>query len=458
MLKFGNKKGCAVGMKGNGCGLSGVMMLAGLLLAASEASAFTWKAKSTAAEKAALVDYLRRSEVTCAVVAPEHFAAELEAQTNTTDWMQCAIDYGTKVLAAREGRDAADSARRFALEVIDYPLHVDNYGPKITSAEMSAFNDMVVRYARGAKDRVLGEVRAARVPEGELWAWRIYNMAFILKGPRHTVALDLTPRPQLIAKPYAELMKDFTAAVRANGGKTPQRLDFHAGAPQVWCPEDWTAFAEVVDVAFLTHPHGDHTSEPFLREMIRLGKPVVLPGDVTTYVEVPGKPQGERVPFTTGPSCIRLLEDHAEPVDVAGIGVRNFRGYQDDVPCNVYVLDIDGVRVVDNGDNYDRGKEKLVSQVPPADLIIASTWNSVHHILGCVQAAPGFDMSRAAFLPAHENELGHSVGHRESYHEMYTTPERLGKPAFPLKRTFPLGWGECFRWSAPNPLRSDGKK
>ena len=99
------------------------------------------------------------------------------------------------------------------------------------------------------------------------------------------------------------------------------------------------------------------------------------------------------------------------------------------------------VFIVDNGDNYARDKEKMLENAPPADVIIASTWNQVNHILGCVQKAEGFNPQTAAFLPAHENELGHSVNHRESYHEMYTDPNRLGNSVFPLERTFPLGWG-----------------
>ena len=384
-------------------------------LVATQAFSFTWKAKSIAEEKSALIARLERSDVACpGLQSPQDFAARLAGDSGTISWMQAAIDYGSALLKVTEGRDATDPVRRLGLEVIDYPLHVDNYGGKLADDERNAFNEAVLGYARTTRDRVVKEVRAARVPDGQLWIWRIYNMAFILKGPQHTVAIDLTSRPVL-----------------------PR-------APQVWAAEDWKAVAEIVDLAVVTHPHGDHTSEPFLREMMRLGKPLVLPGDVSTYVIREGRPVA--IPYTTGPSCVKLVEDHKDPVDVAGVGFRNFRGFQDSVPCNVYLMDIDGVRVVDNGDNYDRGKEKMLEQAPPADVVIASTWNQVHHVLTCVQAAPGFSPEQAVFVPAHENELGHSVAHRESYLEMYTMPERLGKPAFPLTRTFPLGWGECLKY------------
>lgn len=208
-----------------------------------------------------------------------------------------------------------------------------------------------------------------------------------------------------------------------------------------------TQVAKEQTAALVAHPHGDHTSEPFLREMMRLKKPLVLPGDLLCRAQVGGKPQVNWVPFTTRETCHKLTLDHSEPIDIGGISIWNFLGNQGKgVPCNVYLLEIDGVRIVDNGDNYARDKEKMLENAPPADVIIASTWNQVNHILGCVQKAEGFNPQTAAFLPAHENELGHRVNHRESYHEMYTDPNRLGNRVFPLERTFPLGWGECFKF------------
>lgn len=408
-----------------------LLLAATCAMGALQAAAFSWKAKPIADEKTALINHLKgaRTVSVPSVPSPAKFAEKISMQTGL-EWLQEAIDYGNAVLKATQGRDATDAARRLGLEVIDYPLHVNNYSDTITPEEMKAFNDMVIGYARGARDRVLKQVRAARVPSGQLWIWRIYNMAFLIKGPRHTVAVDLTERPQLVAKPYREILKDFNAEMKK--GKTFKDFDFHVGAPRAWEDKDWEAVADLVDLAVITHPHGDHTSVPFVNAMVKRGKPMVMPCSKYCMTELSGVTVFDK--------------DNSEPVDVAGVGIRNFRGFQDNVPCNVYVLDIDGVRVVDNGDNYDRGKEKLLAGVPPADVIIASTWNNVHHVLSCVQQAKGFDAGRAAFIPAHENELGHSVNHRESYHEMYSLDGRLGKLNFPLKRTFPLGWGECLKY------------
>ena len=147
--------------------------------------------------------------------------------------------------------------------------------------------------------------------------------------------------------------------------------------------------------------------------------------------------------ITQAACCVKLTKDNLEPVDVGGVKVRNFLGNQGkDTPCNVYLLDIDGVLVADNGDNYDRGKERMLAKCPPADVIIASTWNKIQEMVKSCEAAPGFDRTKAVLLPSHENELGHRVQQRESYWEMYTRKDRLGDRKFPWPRVHPLGYGE----------------
>ena len=63
-------------------------------------------------------------------------------------------------------------------------------------------------------------------------------MGFIIKGPRHTVAIDVTNLPLFRDKPdrrYAP-NKDFI----------------------IWKPKDWRRLVELTDMFVLTHPHGDH--------------------------------------------------------------------------------------------------------------------------------------------------------------------------------------------------------
>ena len=347
--------------------------------------------------------------------------------------MRAAIKRGAELLKASEGGDFNDKNREHGLRIIDYPLHLDNYDLKNSSPEdRQAFKEVVREYCAGARERVFAEVAAAKIPDGSLRLWRIYNMGYIIKGPIHTVAIDITARPEFYAVDGGRFVKDTNTVV--------------------WCKADWKRLAELADMIFVTHPHGDHYNRDGIEAFIAAKKPVVVPCDLVAYTanrpakEGPdGKYVAEKKILTTAPCCVKLTEDHLEPVDVGGVKVRNFRGNQgENVPCNVYLIDIDGVLVAHNGDNSVMDKERMLSKCPPADVIIASTWNNVQGMVNCCAGAPGFDRTKSVLLPSHENELGHGVDHRESHHEMYTRKDRLGNREFPWPRVHPLGYGESF--------------
>ena len=403
------------------------LRLAALSALVAAASAFDWKPKPTAQLKADLVAYAREA-------GEGGFADAVEKTTSTAEWMRLAFKRGGELLKASEGGDFDDERRMHGLRIVDYPLHLDNYDQKRSTAEdKRVFIDVVREYCADARDRVFREVAAAKVPKGKLRLWRIYNMGYVMKGPKHTVAIDVTARPEF----YLVEGKRYI----------PQTNKV------VWCAADWKRLAELSDMLFVTHPHGDHYNRAGIAAFVAARKPVVVPCDIEEYKIPDGPPKKgpdgkyiiEKENLTTDPCCVKLDRDHLEPVDVGGVKVRNFLGNQGkDTPCNVYLLDIDGVLVADNGDNYDRGKERMLAKCPPADVIIASTWNKVQEMVKSCEAAPGFDRTKSVLLPSHENELGHRVQQRESYWEMYTRQDRLGNREFPWPRVHPLGYGESF--------------
>ena len=403
-----------------------VLRLAALAAVVVFASAFDWKPKTTAKLKADLVAYANS-------VGETELANAVKDASGTAEWMRASLKRGSELLKASEGGDFNDKNREHGLRIIDYPLHLDNYDQERSSAEdKKAFNEVVRDYCVSARERVFSEVAAATIPEGSLRLWRIYNMGYIIKGPKHTVAIDITARPELYTASGKYFVKDTNTVI--------------------WCKADWKRLAELADMIFVTHPHGDHYNRAGIEAFVEANKPVVVPCDLVAYAtnRPPKKgPDGkyvvEKEILTTAPCCVKLTEDHLEPVDVGGVKVRNFLGNQGvNVPCNVYLIDIDGVLVADNGDNYDMDKERMLSKCPPADVIIASTWNNVQGMVNCCAGAPGFDRTKSVLLPSHENELGHSVDHRESYREMYTRADRLGNREFPWPRVHPLGYGESF--------------
>lgn len=365
--------------------------------------ALNWPCQPTATVKADCVRFARENGL-------GEFADRIASQTDTTSWIDETIRFCEAQLAKTQGRTHPDEERRRAFMLLDYPLHVDNYAPTTTKDEIAAYERAVTGYMRRTIARVLREVRAAKVAPGTLRAWHVYNMAYVLKGERKTVLIDFTPYPFF-------------------DRQTP------------WTDDDWQAFAELGDLLVITHPHRDHSSYPLMRRLRALGKPLILP------CEMRDRETGEE--FKAGEGVVVLDRDHDKPVDVGGVRFWNFMGNQGaGVPCNTYLIDIDGVRIADNGDNGVKTSEWKLAKCPSADLIISSTWSYVTNIVSACKSTPGFDPKRAIFLPSHENEVMHSVPHRESYREMYTSKVRLGCPGFAWPRVMPLAWGESVTFSA----------
>ncbi len=359
------------------------------------ASALNWPSKTTAELKSDCVRFARESGLV-------EFADRIASESNTTNWIGETIRFCENRFKLSEGKGHADPERRRTLRLLDYPLHVDNYAPTTTKDEIAAYQDAVIAYLRRSIARVLREAKAAKVSPGSLQVWHLYNMAYVVKGAHKTVLIDFTPHPSF-------------------GRNTP------------WTEADWQAFAELGDLLVITHPHGDHTSFPLMRRMRALGKTLVLP--------CPMRDRATGESYSAGDKVVVLDRDHAESVSIDGVKLWNFMGYQG-VPCNTYLMEIDGVRVVDNGDNSRKECEWNLVKCPPADIIISSTWSHVTNIVSACKTTPGFKMKRAVFLPSHENELMHTVDHRESYREMYEDKRRLASPGFEWPRVEPLAWGE----------------
>jgi|GEM_PF-1727558 len=303
--------------------------------------------------------------------------------------------------------------RKHIFQLLDYPLHVNNYDQKIDTEEISAYNKASFDYITINKEKILNELETVRPTKGMV-IWKVYNMGFIFRTLNHTIAIDMTSRPALFE--------------HDQNGKT-----FVPESNRIWTDHDYQRLVKQIDILFVTHPHEDHYTLPLIREMLESGKPVVMP---------------EFKNITQDSENLYILPESQEtPKKIAGIDVLSFHGYQDkDIPCNVYLLDVDGIRIVDNGDNCNREIEKKLANYKPANIIIGSIWNDIQSFLTAAESASGSASANQLFIPAHENELQHSVGHRESYHEMFSRKDRLGNPDFQYPKTIFLDLGESIKY------------
>ena len=273
--------------------------------------------------------------------------------------------------------DASQEAllRRDILLLLDYPLHADNLNPASPEALCSEFEQMSLSYRAQARLRALDALSGpGPAAPGELQVIKIYNCGLILRTSGRCIAVD----------------------VKWEGGK--------AGADAV---------ARASDAFFLSHPHSDHYSPVMMQALCDAGKTAVLPSDVAPKLQWDGKTV--------------IHEDVLEPMDIGGIDMYIVEGAQMKVyPNNSYLLCFDGWRVLLTGENTQASLCSKLGHLDAPDLILTPSWSHFEEIMSIVRQMPSYDPSRTVYIPEHENELNHTVSHRESYRELFSRPDRLG--------------------------------
>ena len=264
--------------------------------------------------------------------------------------------------------------RRRTLQLLDYPVHVPEYLEDIPEGLREAFFAFKEAYLESARKRTIAWLNQPAPEPGVLAVMKVYNMGYIFRTSERTVFVD----------------------IRWDG--TEEQVNYIAG---------------LADVFFLTHPHGDHYSKSMLKALQDNNVPVVLPKDLMPDYNSADK---------------HIVWGNDTPMTVGGVKFTSLKGNQGEgVPNNVYYFEFDGWRIIDQGDNSDHDLERQLSGKPAADFIIAASWNNIQNIFTAALAPEG---AHPMFIASHENEFGHGVDHRESYHELFSRKDRLGDPDF----------------------------
>lgn len=367
-----------------------ITIAAAALCCATAAFAFDWKVQSNESLRSDMLSYARDfADEAKGTKAGKIVAKLVKAQSNPSDeysWIEETYDcvkkleaaygpvYATTHPAHPEKESKEEMIRRRTLQLLDYPLHVPQYLEDTPEAEKEAFLKVKEDYLAAARKKTIAWLNAPAPAPGALRIVKVYNMGYILRTSEKTVLIDL----------------------RWDG--TEAEADF---------------IARQADVFFLTHPHGDHYSKTMLDALQKAGVPVVLPKDLMPDYKSDAK---------------NIVWGNDRTMYVGGVSFTSLKGNQGaDIPNNVYSIDIDGWRIADSGDNSDHELEKRLSEYGPYDIVLASTWDNVQNVLAAAMAA---NDSAPLFIPGHENEFGHTVDHRESYHEMFARQDRLGNPDF----------------------------
>ncbi len=232
---------------------------------------------------------------------------------------------------------------------------------------------------------------------------RVYNEGFVAKTKSVTIAFDLVRGTYLSRGKYAD-------------------TDY-----RIVTDEQIKAIVEQCDVMFLSHNHADHIDRWVIDLFIAAGKPVIA--------------QGEILPDVEGVSHWRteggIYDSELELKSGEKLQVKIFPGYQRPLLNNVPVITTpEKYTICHTGDLYDKKDTwnwvpTVKEHTPKIDALIVNCWTPK-----ILEVLKGFD-PRYVFT-AHENEMGHTIGHREAY---WFTFDKLKNTEYPY---VVMAWGEWY--------------
>jgi len=292
-------------------------------------------------------------------------------------WVRAALDKVEATLTTNPPGTGDPELRRQALYLLDDPLHLEQ-APRI-----GAIGD----YCRRTIERALAQIESEKVNSGAT-VWKLYNHSFVVKTSEATFAFDINPGVDEVCMSYEQI----------------------------------TRLVKAVDVMFISHYHRDHADYRVAELLLAEKKKVLVPGDLWADKPISGE----------------LIRASWEPdVKVPGLEWLAFKGHQEDIPNHVYLVSSGGVSVMHTGDQDNR--EDFAAWIDSLgahykmDILLPNCWTP-----DLPRLVRG--IGPQVVITGHENELSHTVDHRESFSKTYGIIKDI-ECACPV-----LSWGERFHF------------
>lgn len=304
-----------------------------------------------------------------------------DGETYLQDQASLTFEKAYQVLAAHPpGPDVGDE-RKLALLALDILLH-DNRLDNGTA---------FMSYMKNTTDNLLSELQKAKPTGNEVRFFRFYNHGFIVKTPTVTIGIDLV-RGGNAEKPFINdtLMRSIT---------------------------------EQCDILFITHAHEDHTDISVIKMFCEQGKNVIVPEEIR-------KDMTPLLRVVRGNDVIR--ETIHLPAKNTSLTVCVYPGHQENVLNNVYMITLpEGQTIMHTGDQDF--SDDLIAKVAAdkIDVLLVQCW-----MMPMEKFVSG--IKPALVICGHENEMQHSIDHREAY---WLTFRRMSEVKVPYVI---MAWGESY--------------
>ncbi len=337
------------------------------------------------------------------VSSPRRLLSAPELKDAPDEWIDRSLQWVDYILQHYPPALAEHPVRRAALIRLDDILHIESAPRK----------QLVQAFYRRRLERAMVEIEQGKVTEG-LRVWKLYNMGFLARSPAASFAFDI---------------------VRGLPG---------GAAPGFSVPKEWVErLVAQADASFISHLHQDHADPEVARLFLKAGKPVMAP--VGLWADVPDLASRLTYPKRSAQGL------HAIPIQNGkqALEVVAYPGHQgEDVTNNVHLVATpDGFAVVQTGDQSgaegpgsDFDWIAQVGRDHAVDVLLVNCWgNALDRTLRGVNPE--------LVITGHENEMGHTVDHREDYTQTYN---RLFRSRYPA---IVMAWGESYHYRK-DPARS----
>jgi L-ascorbate metabolism protein UlaG (beta-lactamase superfamily) len=276
-------------------------------------------------------------------------------------------------------------SRKSALNIMDQILHDTRLDG----------NEVLSTFMNGRLQDVLVDLRKP-ITKG-IKVYKLYNDGFIVKSKKATVAFDMFRGPKI---------KNTTSSLISD--------------------EIMKELVDECDIMFLTHNHPDHVDPVVVNMFTDSGKEVVAVTEI--------QPNNNKITHVRSEEIITKKYKTGD----SEVYVTILPGHQDELLNNIYIVTTpDGYTFAQTGDQYHKEDinwiKTLGNKIPKIDVLMINCWaNSLYDTIE--------GLSPKVVLTGHENELGHTIDHRESY---WTSYIKLGD----IKRKNCLmTWGEMFSY------------
>lgn len=293
--------------------------------------------------------------------------------------------------------------RKMALLLLDNVLH----------EEKAAFRPAVQSFLKQRIELAVTEISNVKISRGAM-IWKLYDHAFVVKTASTTIGFDI------------------------------QR-----GVPNI---EGFTLSKEIMlqlinqlDILFVSHYHSDH-ADPWIAEtMIHQGKPVVTPPDVWKELNF-----YDKVVHPDRKAGFKQTIDL--PLRGFSLSFICYPGHQGEKILNnvTLVFSPENYSFLHTGDQSNLEDFRWIDPIGDdfkVDVAMVNSWSVYpeHRLFKGIRPK--------LLIAGHENEMGHTIDHREPYWLNYS---RLGDP-----KIFPwiqMAWGEKFHYLPGRKNRSASQK